>query len=80
MLSEKTLKNIWFYYEFTGPITLVTAYFLNTYSIIDNRNILATMNLYGALLIGYSSFLKKNYPTVMLEVFWAGISIFSYFY
>lgn len=72
-------QQVWFCFEFTGPISLVIAYFLKTYQINEDVILLGILNLYGASLIGYSSYLKQNYPTILLEVFWGGISIGSFF-
>ena len=68
-------KDIWFAYEFTAPISLISAYFLTTYIESDEKILIGSLNLYGALLLSYSSYLKENYPTVLLNFFWFGITV-----
>ena len=77
-MLELDRERVWFLFEFTGPISLVIAYFLKTYELNENIILLGVLNLYGAGLLGYSGYLKKNYPTVLLEVIWGGISIGSF--
>lgn len=82
MENDKTLAKTYytdkyFFLEMTGPISLVIAYFFSTYNIYNNPNLLGFLNLYGATIIGFCCYLKKNYPTLVLEIFWAGIAIGS---
>ena len=62
---------------YSGMITILSAYCLLTYKLIENLIVIDVLNIYGSLGVGYNSLIKKSYPTVLLESSWFIISIVS---
>lgn len=61
-----------------GVTTLLVAFFLQTINKLaytDATYIL--LNLFGAALTGYSSWMINFIPLVVLEAVWAGVSLFG---
>ena len=61
-----------------GVAIILLAYFLNTASIIiKNGRLFYVMNIIGAALATYASFLIDYWPFVILEATWTLISIYG---
>lgn len=61
-----------------GAAVLVVAYFANQAHRLDSRDWrFPAANLAGALLILASLFVEWNLPSVVIEVFWAAISVYG---
>jgi hypothetical protein len=63
-----------------GVIILLIAFFLNLRGRLSaNSKAYTFMNFIGAALCGFSSFLIKFYPFVILESIWATVALVSLF-
>ena len=61
-----------------GVAIILLAYFLNTASIIiRNGRLFYVMNIIGAALATYASFLIDYWPFVILEATWTLVSIYG---
>ena len=61
-----------------GVALILLAYFLNTASIIiKNGKLFYVMNIIGAALATYASFLIDYWPFVILEATWTLVSIYG---
>lgn len=59
-----------------GVGIILVAYFLNNFSIIkQNGNLYFTLNVIGASIACYTSYLIKYMPFVVLEGTWAVVSL-----
>jgi len=69
------------YNETVGTIgvgLILIAYYLNTAGlIIKNRKLFYVLNIIGAALAGYASFLISFIPFVILEGIWTLVSIYG---
>ena len=61
-----------------GTITLLSAYGCTTNNIIENKIIIDTMNMIGAIGVGYNCWCKKTYPPLILESAWFTIAFVSF--
>ena len=63
-----------------GVIILLIAFLLNLYKKLPSTSkIYALMNLIGAGICGFSSYLISFYPFVVLESIWAFVALLSLF-
>jgi len=63
-----------------GVIILLIAFLLNLYKKVPAESRVYTLlNFIGAALCGFSSYLIKFYPFVVLESIWAAFALFSFF-
>ena len=63
---------------FIGVALILVAYFLNTESIIPvNGKLFFVMNMIGAALACYASWLINYWPFVILEGTWTFVSIYG---
>lgn len=63
-----------------GVIILLIAFLLNLYKKLSAESkIYALLNFVGAGLCGFSSYLIKFYPFVLLESIWAFVALTSLF-
>ena len=63
-----------------GVIILLIAFLLNLYKkISSNSRAYCLLNFVGAGMCGFSSYLIKFYPFVILEGVWAGFALVSFF-
>ncbi len=63
-----------------GVTILLIAFALNTRNLISSKSkTYHILNIIGALLCGYSSYLIGFYPFVVLEGAWAGVAAFGLF-
>lgn len=61
-----------------GTIIIVIAYFLTQARVIDSKHwAFPATNLIGAILIYYSLCYSFNLASVLMEIFWMGISFFG---
>ena len=61
-----------------GAAIYVAAYFVNQHGLLDSRDWrFPAANLAGALLILVSLFAEWNLPSVVIEAFWAAISVYG---
>lgn len=58
-----------------GVGLILLAYFLNTFDIIPEGKLFFALNIAGALLACYASYLIRYIPFVVLEGTWALVSI-----
>ena len=59
-----------------GTAFIVSAYFFVSFSILSpNTAVYQVLNLLGALGIVFSSYIKKDNPPVVLNIFWALIAL-----
>lgn len=62
----------------TGTITLLTAYALTTHELVQEQIIIDSMNMYGALAVGYNCWCKRTFPPLALEIAWFTIASVSF--
>jgi hypothetical protein len=63
-----------------GVIILLIAFLLNLYKKIPaNSKFYCLLNFVGAAMCGFSSYLIRFYPFVVLEGIWAGFALVSFF-
>ena len=63
-----------------GVIILLIAFLMNLFGKLSAQSkMYCFMNFIGAAICGFSSFLIKFYPFVVLEAVWAGFALFSIF-
>lgn len=61
-----------------GVLILLAAFMLNLYKKLPSESkVYALLNFIGAGICGYSSFLIKFYPFVLLEGVWALVALVS---
>lgn len=61
-----------------GAILLISMFALNSLGVISAQSFLyPTLNLVGALCIAVKVYSHKDYSTMILQFFWAGIAVFS---
>ena len=61
-----------------GVAIILLAYFLNTASIIErNGRLFYVLNIIGAALATYASYLINYWPFVILEATWTLVSIYG---
>ena len=64
---------------FVGTACIIGAYAYLTYSDKPNPYVLHGTNLGGAILLTISLLVHTNWPSLVLEGFWAAIAIFGLF-
>jgi hypothetical protein len=62
---------------FVGTACIIGAYAYLTYVDTPNPYVLHTTNLAGAALLTVSLLVHTNWPSLVLEGFWAAIAIFG---
>lgn len=63
-----------------GVIILLIAFLLNLYKRVKAESRIYTLlNFIGAAMCGFSSYLIRFYPFVVLESIWAAFALFSFF-
>ena len=62
---------------FVGMACIVSAYFYLTASKAPNPFVLHGTNLAGAALLTVSLLVHTNWPSLVLEAFWAGIALWG---
>ena len=75
-------------YGWTGSISIIVAYALNTINTDNKSNndddgniyniIIDLLNIYGSISIGIICYRQKAYQPVLLEVLWFIFSIYSF--
>ena len=65
---------------FIGTGCIILAYFLNQSRKLASTDIrYPLINLIGACLLMYSLWYKPNPPSIVIEIFWIGISLMGIF-
>ena len=65
-------------YGWVGTIFIIAAYALVSFSLISSDSIAyQLLNLFGALGIVFSSYVKRNMQPVILNVFWGLIALIA---
>ncbi|MEI7511467.1 MAG: hypothetical protein WCJ84_04895 [Candidatus Peregrinibacteria bacterium] len=64
--------------SWVGMVVVLVAYVLSSlgYLALDNLYY-PLLNLVGAILLGVNVYLKKAYATVVLEVVWGSVALFT---
>lgn len=71
-------KNIFNLLGFIGAFLIISAYFFLSFNIVDSQDLIySALNLVGALGIVLSSLEKKDFPPILLNIFWMGIALIS---
>ncbi|WP_353192866.1 hypothetical protein [Pandoraea pnomenusa] len=61
-----------------GALIVVAAYFLNLHGTLStNTSVYSGLNLIGSAMIVYSLMYNPNPASLLIEVFWASISIYG---
>jgi hypothetical protein len=63
-----------------GVALILIAYFTNTYNLIEkDGRLYFAMNIVGAGLAGFASYLISFWPFVILEGIWVVVSVIAFF-
>jgi hypothetical protein len=72
------MKKIIEIYGWLGTISIIGAYALVSFSFIESSSLVyQVLNLFGALGIVFSSYMKKNMQPVILNIFWGLIALIA---
>ncbi len=72
MLKPKKIFEI---YGFVGTGFILTAFFLSSYNFLETQSIIyQLMNIFGALGVASFAFIKRDFPSLILETIWALIA------
>jgi hypothetical protein len=64
----------------SGVALILIAYFTNTYGLISkDGKLYFAMNIFGAGLAGFASYLISFWPFVILEGIWVVVSVLAFF-
>lgn len=73
-MSKKWIEIVGWY----GVITILLAYLLNNFNILNTSNpIYSFLNLTGALGIMLDAWKQKNYQPVILNIVWASVALIT---
>lgn len=62
----------------TGTISLMGAYALNSFGLLSSSGFLyPLLNFIAAILLGIRVFADRNYSNLILEIFWGLIAVIS---
>lgn len=72
------MKTIIIIFGWLGTLSIISAYALVSFSLINSSSFAyQLLNLFGALGIVLSSYMKNNMQPVILNVFWALIALIA---
>ena len=76
-IKEK-IDNIIEFCGWLGTLAILCAYFLTTSSMVDDKHVIHSLNLFGSFVVGIVCFKKRAWQPLLLQIAWGGISIYGF--